>query len=282
MARGWALVLGIAAAACSNSGVTTAGVSGKDGGGEQEASTTPPKEDGSAPLEDGGGTVNTEDGDVRATACTAPPFVNFGAKLTELDVSGAKTPLAGARISFTTCSGFNLTTDATGAATTQITKGIPLTPIYDDGTTTIGAVGGEIPAMVDVSPAVTLFAYDVSPSIPGFVQDGGNAAMIAILLQVDPAATAPCNVVSGVTLAVTGHPEAVVSYAGNDWPGDTSVTTTSSVGPYVFIGGVQPGGLVSVTGTLSGCSVELVTASQTGRFALVNGVLTMGLATITN
>ena len=120
----------------------------------------------------------------------------------------------------------------------------------------------------------------MSPAIPGFVQDGGNAPTIAISLVADPSAATPCNDPSGVTLAVTGHSEAVVSYAGAGWPSDPTVTTTPGSGTYVFIGGVEGATKVALTGAKTGCSVKLATASQTGSFLLVPGSVTVGVATV--
>jgi hypothetical protein len=274
------IAIGALVAGCSSNNATpTPAGPAADAGAD---ASIPPASDASTPPSDSGGTVTPDDGDIKATACTAAPFVDFTATLTALDVSGSTQPLAGAKVGFSTCTGFYVTTGATGSVSTQLTQGIPASPFYNDGTTTIGAIGAEIPATGNVAPAVTLFNYDVTPSIPGFQQDGGNQATIAIVIQVDPAATAPCNTVSGVTLSVTGHPEAVVSYASTGWPGDTAVTTTSSTAPYAFINGVTGGGKVAVTGAMSGCSVKLVTESQTGNFQLLSGSVTIGLATVTN
>jgi hypothetical protein len=270
-----------AVAACSNGAVSTQGpLPGLDGG--TDATSSPLTDGATPPGQDANGTVNPGDTGPRATACTAAPFVNFSGTLTSLALSGATQPLAGAAIGFSTCPGFDLTTNAAGSASTQITEGIPVSPIYSAGPTILGTIGAEIPATADVSETVTMFAFDVSPSIPGFEKDGGNAATIAISLVADPAATAPCTDVTGVTLAVTGHAEAIVSYATTAWPGDKTVTTTSSTGPYVFINGVTGATRVALTGAKTGCTVKLVTASQTGSFVLVPGSVTVGTATVGN
>jgi hypothetical protein len=116
------------------------------------------------------------------------------------------------------------------------------------------------------------------------VIDGGEAAVIEVVLAVDAAATAPCDTTTGVTLTVTGHPEATVSYMAAAWPTDTTVasTTASTDGTRAFISGVVGATKVQIAGTLSGCAVALVTASQTGNFPLLAGVITIGTATITN
>jgi len=285
MARRWNLIAGVAAAACaacSSSGDTGGGGGPKDSGGPETSTTVPPVTDGSTTLpDDANGSVGTDDADPRATACTAPPFVTFNASLTTLDVGGTTAPAAGATIEFSTCTGYKITTGSNGSASTQITQSIPLSPIYSDGPGVISAIGAEIPATGDVSPAVALLDVDVTASIPGFAQDGGNAATIAVVLQTDPLAGAACDSVAGATLSVTGHPEAVVSYMGTAWPGDATVAT-SALGPYVFINGVQGADKVAITGAKAGCSVLIASGSQTGNFLLVPGSVTIGVATVTN
>ena len=253
-----------------------------DADGGLDASS-PPVTDGSPPpAGDANGVVTPGDSGTKQTTCTASPFFAFAGTVANLDVSGATQPLAGATIGFSTCPGFVITTDATGKASTQITQGLRLSPIYGGGASFIAGIGAEIPASGDTATAVTLFGLDVAPVIPGFQQDGGNAEAIAISLQADPAAAAPCNDASGVTLAVTGHPEAVVSYANAGWPANPSVTTTASTGPYVFVSGIVGASKVTLTGTKAGCSVSLVTAAQTGTFLLVPASVTVGVAAVSN
>jgi hypothetical protein len=263
----------------SNKGSTPPPAGAADGGLD---GSTPPVTDGSAPpTPDATGVVSPDSG-TKQTSCIGEPFFTFAATVAVLDVSGATQPLAGAKIGFTSCPGFEITTDATGKASTQITQNRPLSPIYSGGASIIAGIGAEIPASADTAPAVTLFGFDVTSTIPGFEQDGGNAPTIAITLQADPAATAPCNDASGVTLAVSGHAEAVVSYANPGWPSNPSVTTTASTGPYVFVNGIVGASKVTLTGTKAGCSVKLATAAQTGTFLLVPGSVTVGVAAVTN
>ena len=270
-------------AGCSSSKATPAPPTGPVDGGGLDATAAPVTDGATPPPSDANGTITTGDTGTRATACTGGPFVAFTGAVATLDVSGATQPLAGATIGFTSCAGFYITTDASGKASTQLTQGVALSPIYNGGPTFLATIGAELPATSDVSASATLFGLDVAPAIPGFQQDGGNAATIAISLQADPAATAPCSDVSGVTLTVTGHSEAVVSYANAGWPANPSATTTApSTGPYVFLNGVQGAPKVAVTGSKSGCAVKLVSGSQTGSFLLVPGSVTVGVATVTN
>jgi hypothetical protein len=268
--------------ACSSSKETTPPPAGTAADAGSDATTTPVP-DGSTPTPVESGTADaSKDPNPPATACTAPPFINFSTTLTLLDVSGSMEPLAGATVGFSSCPGFDVTTNTGGTAMAQLTQDISVSPIYGDGITALGSIGAEIPTTADVLQAVTIFASDVAPAIPGFQLDGGDAATIAILLQADPAATAPCNAVAGATLSVTGHPEAVVSYANPGWPANPAATTAPSTGPYVFINGITGASKVAVTGTMAGCAVNLATATQTGNFAVTTGALTIGLATITN
>ncbi len=273
------LVTGASACSSNDSGGGGAADAGDAG---IDSSIAPTPDAGQPPNADANGVV-TGDSSTKATACTAAPFVGYAATVTTLSANGSTGPLAGAKIGFSTCEGFELTTSATGGATAKLTQGIAVTPLYED-TGFISALGAEIPASGDVTEAVTLFNDDVTGLIPGFAFDGGEAAIVEIVLAVDAAATAPCNVTSGVTLTVTGHSEASVSYMGAAWPTDHDVasTTASTDGTRAFIGGIVGATKVAIAGTKSGCNVKLVTGAQTGEFALLAGSITIGTATITN
>jgi hypothetical protein len=265
--------------ACSSSkpGATTTGPldASVDGG-------LPPQGDASMPpIVDSGHDAHPGDENPPATACTAPPFVNFGATVSVVDLSVNVQPLSGVKVGFSSCPGYYVTTDSNGAASTQITQGIAVTPLFDDGTTIVGSIGAEIPATSDVALKVTLFAGPVAAAIPSFI-DAGSPATLAVALEPDLAATAPCNDVTGVTLSVTGHPEAVVTYAGPGWPANTNFSKASSTGTYAFIQGITGASSVGVTGTKSGCTVQFASAAQTGKFAVLSGTVTVGGATVTN
>jgi hypothetical protein len=269
-------------AACSSSDSAGGGpADAGDAGGD--SSVAPAGDAGKTPNADASGVVSGDAG-TKATACTAGPFVAYRATITKVNSLAVNAPLVGAQIGFSTCEGFELTTDAKGQASTQLTQAIPVTPLYA-ATGTISSVGAEIPASADVAESLTLFDDTLTPFIPGFALDGGgNAAIVEIVLAVDAAATAPCNATSGVTLTVTGHSEATVSYMGATWPTDPNVasTTASTDGTRAFIGGVVGATKVQIAGTKTGCNVVLVTGSQTGNFSLLAGSITIGTATITN
>lgn len=277
------ILVAVSVAACSTNdsgGGGAAAAAGSDAG--SDAATAPPHDGGPASTADASGVVSG-DAATRETACTSGPFVGYGATIARVSANGTLGPLPGAQIGFSTCAGFELTTDANGQATTQLTQGLAVTPLYES-TTAISALGAEIPASTNVTTAVTLLDNDTTTLVPGFVIDGGEAAVIEVVLAVDAAATAPCDTTTGVTLTVTGHPEATVSYMAAAWPTDTTVasTTASTDGTRAFISGVVGATKVQIAGTLSGCAVALVTASQTGNFPLLAGVITIGTATITN
>jgi len=269
--------------ACSSNGGGGGGPSdsGASGGGD---ASHPTLEDSGGSNADASGTVGSEGG-TKETACLAPPFVAFSTTLSVLNANGTSGSPQGLEIGFTTCAGFELTTGATGKASTQLTQGIAVTPLYTSSSNqVISMLGAEIPATGDVSTTLTVFDDEVTDSVPGLVQDGGEAAIVEVVLVADPTATGACASTSGVSLAITGHPEATVSYMAAAWPTDVNVasTTASADGTRAFIGGITGANKVQVTGTKSGCTVNLVTASQTGSFALVAGAITVGTATLTN
>jgi hypothetical protein len=158
-----------------------------------------------------------------------------------------------------------------------VTKGVAYSPLYSS-TGTISAVGAEVPGTADVETAPQLVDANASDAVPGY---GANLPFVAIDIVAE--GTSPCDKVDGVTLAVTGHPEATASYMNAAWPVDRNVaSTTASVGQRAFVSGIVGATKVSVTGTKAGCSVKLVTASQTGNFVLLGGALSVGKATVTN
>jgi hypothetical protein len=270
--------------ACSSSGRN--GVP-SDGGGPGSSSSSGGGTDASN-VEDSGGTPEdaggaSGEGGTKETACLLPPFVAYSAALSVLGANGGTTSPQGVQIGFTTCTGFYVTTDSTGHASTQLTQNTAVTPFYTSSSI-LSMLGAEIPATADVAVTLTAFQQDVLGAVPGFAQDGGEAALIEIVLAADPSATGACASTSGVSLAVTGHAEATVSYMAAGWPTDTTVSSTvaSADGTRAFIGGVVGASKVAVTGTKSGCTVNLVTASQTGNFVLLGGSITVGTATVTN
>jgi hypothetical protein len=270
--------------ACSSSGNGGGGSSdgGSSSGGGSSGGDASNVEDSGGSMFDASGVV-TGDGGTKETACFLPPYVGYSAALSVLGANGGSTSPQGIHIGFTTCSGFEITTDATGKAATQLTQAAAVTPFYTSSAI-LSMLGAEIPATADVAVSLTAFQADVLDAVPGFAQDGGEAALVEVVLAVDPSATGACASTSGVSLVVTGHPEATVSYMAAGWPTDATVSSTvvSTDGTRAFIGGVAGASKVAITGTKSGCTVSLATASQTGNFRLLAGSITVGTATIAN
>jgi hypothetical protein len=278
--------LGTALCACSSNGGTTP-VPVPDAG---TGASIP---DGSTSKSDDAGTTVADasepsgDADQRATACTDPPYLPLTVTLNVLDVKGTLLPLAGATVGFSTCPGFDVTTDANGVASANISENVPVSPIYTDGVAILPAIGAELAtgggdAGGSIGLFVELFAEDMASAVPGFRGDAGDQATIAIELSPNSAATGACAGVSGVTFAVTGHPEAIVSYTVNGWPSDPTLGTSSS-GAWVFVNGVVGASRVAITATKPGCTVSLSEInSQSGSFLLVPESITYGVAGIDN
>src|SRR5690348_14673736 len=96
--RSWAAAIAASAlAACASNDLKNGTVTGSDGGDDGSASAIdsgnpgPPVDSGSP----GNGDENPP-----ATACTAPPFVNFAATVSLLGSGGAIAPAAGATVQF--------------------------------------------------------------------------------------------------------------------------------------------------------------------------------------
>ena len=270
--------------ACSSSGRNGipsdgggAGSSSSSGGGNDASNG----QDSGGTADDGGGA--NDEGGTKETACVLPPFVGYSAALSVIGANGGTTSPQGIQVGFTTCTGFYVTTDSSGRASTQLTQNTAVTPFYTS-TAILSMLGAEIPATADAAVTLTAFQQNVLGAVPGFAQDGGETALIEVVLAADPSATGACASTSGVSLAVTGHSEATVSYMAAGWPTDTTVSSTvaSADGTRAFIRGIVGASKVAVTGTKSGCTVSLVTASQTGNFVLLAGSITVGTATVTN
>ncbi|HEY2515053.1 MAG TPA: hypothetical protein VGI39_29510 [Polyangiaceae bacterium] len=266
---------------CSSNNKGTPPLPGPGDAGD-DSSVTPPQDASTTPdASDSGGSVTPTDSGMRALTCTAAPFVNFGATVSLQAASGGPTPVSGATVGFTTCPGFLLTSDGSGKVSTQITQNVPIIPIYS-ASGAVDGIGAEIPAGADVNESVALITHGAAASVPG-ITDGGDAPVLEITIAADPAATGACADVTGVSLSVTGHTEAVVNYMSPNWPTTPGpASTTSSAGPLVFISGITGASSVQLTGTKTGCAVSFASASQTGRFPVLTGSITYGVATLQN
>src|SRR6185437_15826464 len=210
----FAAIAAIALAACSSNSLQNGSTPGDDGGGDDGSASS--DDSGSAPPVDSGKPGSGDENPIE-TACTAPPFVNFHSVVSMVGASGIA-PLAGATVQFTTCVGFQITTAADGTALTQITKGLPVSPIYAAAPQAISAVGAEIPASTDVDIDALLVAQSAQGVVPQY--DGKTPT---ILLHLVAEGTGACAQVDGVTIAATGHPEMVAHYMKAGWPQDTTV-----------------------------------------------------------
>lgn len=105
-----------------------------------------------------------------------------------------------------------------------------------------------------------------------------DATKVHFMVQLNKVAAA-CDV-SGYTVSVVGHPEAVVQYSngGNFTPDGALTTSAGTQGAFAFISKVNPGtGLVDIVGTKTGCKLVGITfpvAITTNKYPLIADTVT--------
>src|SRR5262249_28406212 len=108
------LTAGCSSSASNDSATNDAGA---DGGGPLDGAADTSSQGDSTP----------EDTAPPHTACGAPPYATFHLKAGEMHEAGGTNVLAGATLSFDTCPGVTVTTDASGEAFASVQRGVPFT-----------------------------------------------------------------------------------------------------------------------------------------------------------
>ncbi|MEO8876874.1 MAG: hypothetical protein ABI461_14870 [Polyangiaceae bacterium] len=263
-----ALVLAVVAVeACSSSS--------SDGGGAQtglDAST-------------GGG--NTDGGGPGSSLvmCGPPPYITLGLVVEQASTTPNPPRIGGAVLTSALCPDASFTSDDDGGIVGLVTKGVPFYGQFN--------ASGYAPTL---SPEEN-FAGDTSdvaialpPSLLSAIIPNYDKTKTVIFLAVrkDTGTShdggADCTDVSGVSVAVTGHPEAVVTYYTNDAiPAAMPAATSTSTGGSVSVTGIDVSASpVTVTATKPGCTVTLLNGSATGRLPLENGYVSIAAAYLRN
>jgi hypothetical protein len=159
------------------------------------------------------------------------------------------------------------------------------TPFFFIGTQTGNLTSFTIENNITVGllPTIAALLPMFPPSYPA-TQDatwnsGTKAIIHALINATKSGATGSCIDKSGVTFAVTGHPEAVIKYpnngtstgSGGDAKATISIVTTGTVAAPEF---------VTVTATKSGCALGLSSTDKlflTGRTPVAINVVTSGV-----
>jgi hypothetical protein len=252
-----------ALAACSSksSGSTATSGGGDDGGGT----------DGGA-IDPGDGAGGGDTGPTSAITCGAAPFVHLGIVVHQITTgTGPATPVEGATLTSSLCPGVSAITGADGVVSADVTKDAPFfarLQATNYANTLIAEMKyGADTAGIDAPLPPSLF----TALVPGF-----TTATPAIIVGVSQGGgTGACDAIDGVTLAVTDHPEAVITYFTNDAIPQKAPGNVTTVAGRAAITGLTVGAPVAITGTKAGCTVDFARAPYTGRAPLEAGALTL-------
>lgn len=241
------------------------------------------------------GDVATDAGDVGADAVDAgdtttrdaaaetdaPAIVNCGsapyafASLTINEYASAK-PLPGTKIVYSSCASTPFVTDADGKSVVGVSTGTPFYLTFTND--------AEIPYIIEeVSLDKSLVTgFSLIPTALEAIITGWSSTTPTLLIQtaIDGALGA-CATRSGVTYAVTGHPEAKIVYLKDGTPPteDPTMTSTGSTG-LALVSGLPAASWVSITGIKTGCTVKKPSIA-TGRARLEAGYLTLVTGAVT-
>jgi hypothetical protein len=126
--------------------------------------------------------------------------------------------------------------------------------------------------------------FDMLPTLFGaFLVPPFSTTSTTILISVrsTDADAGSCSQPDGVVLAVTGHPEAQITYYTTDTvPVPIDGGTATSARGLATISGLAPSQLVTLTGAKPGCHVTLASGSLTGRVRVEAGFLSLTLADV--
>lgn len=221
---------------------------------------------------------------VPATTCGSPPYVHVVVHVYDYQ---SKSPVAGAFLTASICPGSTFVSDATGTFDGQISKGVAFDPRLSASSYVTMRLGEEkldadftvnVPLLPD---ALTLILPDWATDKPTSLAFVGPSS--ALDGGVDAADTSsPCEQVDGIALAVTGHPEAKITYfKGGAIPSPDSTLTATTTAGFAEIANLPTSAApIKVTGTKSGCTVTFATPPLTGNYSLENGVLTVATGVV--
>jgi len=211
--------------------------------------------------------------------CGPPPHVLEGGNSVLLLPDGTTTPIGGVRFTPTLCPGAPIVvTPPDGRYQYLISKGVPVSVLYEgDGILT--QLRGEYAFETDSDTGTpTMLKPDFVQILSDFGPDKS-----AIFITVRAYGTAACAALDGVAFAVTGHPEAKISYYAEGAPPTPIAggTATSRLG-YAAVEGLLPDSTVELTATKSGCNATMARPPRTGRALLMRGIVSMMSAAVEN
>ena len=228
----------------------------------------------------GGGTGGTGGGATcGSVTCGAAPYQCFSPVVAMIM---AATPQTATTVSTNICPTANLQVPYQGQSAIQVERNKPFFFIGEQtGSLTAFSIEYNVKSTFFATLPALLSVYP--PTYPATVDPAWSSttkALIHVLINATKGgATAPCDDKSGVTFAVTGHPEAVVKYPNNGTStgsgGDAKATIT-----IVTTGTKSVPEFVYVTATKGSCALGLNGADQlflTGRTPVAINTVTSGV-----
>jgi hypothetical protein len=196
--------------------------------------------------------------------CGAPPFIT---------VSGTSVDIGPSAVGFVT--GFSSLCDTgrpivvsgeDGSFSLDVSANTPVsfTLSKDCYFDTISGPFSFAGAVSGVRPFIIGYAW--KSYFPNYSKD--TATILVHVLVAAP----PCDD-GGVVVRVPGRPDAKVTYPQSD-------AGTGASTPFAIIGGLAPGGSVTVEGSKPGCTVDFSQFFQTGNVPLVAGAVSVALAAV--
>jgi hypothetical protein len=239
-------------------------------GSSSSPGTTAPTPDASTGGDDAGSSADAPSDVVVASTCGPAPWITLGVSLSGItlaDLDGSPAP--GIEFTSALCPSYASYSDDAGSIEGQISAN---TPFY-----------GRLQGMGFLSELTPEEIFDASSSgnsldmytaLLGDLLPGYSAQTAIVLLSVDVLTqdAGACSSPDGVTITVSGHPEAVVTYYTTDalpTPLDGGTATTTH--GLASIAGLAGGQIVTLAATKPGCTVFFARPPLTGRTPLETG-----------
>jgi hypothetical protein len=251
-------------AACSSGG---SAAPSPDGGDDATADGAPSGDDAADEL-------------VVSSTCGPPPWVSLGLVVAAQSIDNPDgAPLPGAAFTSPLCPGIVQYSDDAGLIQGQVSQNVPF---Y--GRLQAAGYLSELAPEEVFDASATGIAFTMLPSLFGALIPGYSAQSTAILVlaSADAADAGACSTLDGISFAVSGHPEAQVSYYSNtSVPQPVSGATATTARGLAAITGLAAGQFVTLTGTKAGCVVSLQSGTVTGRVPLETGFVSLMPAHLT-
>ena len=202
--------------------------------------------------------------------CGLPPWALIDLRVLDEDLK----KLAGVMATISSCPGVVGTTSALGRVAFSVSRATPFTVRLEQlGHLTL--LLPEFSLTADSSPEVVLLRASAATWIAGW-----SSSKAAILASADYSGSGACAARDGVSFVLAEKPTlSFTYYASGTPPVAMSASTTTSFG-VATAAGLDGGSFVTITGSKTGCKVDLARPPFTGRLLLEASALTRAVGTV--